>query len=193
MAEDKAKNRGKPKVTPSGKNLKIEEKKEVYENYKGEYPLHNAKHELFAINLLTMKQGEAYIQAGYNQTGDNAMKSASKLLSSNHEVLKRYEYLKQRHNEEMERKGFISREQMIANAVYAMNCSLGKLPVKKFVKYADYTETVEVYEHDIKAFPNIWDKLMNSLDYYPKDKEKGNKDKLDDFLDLLGSAINGAK
>jgi hypothetical protein len=56
-----------------------------------------------------------------------------------------------------------------------MNCSLAKLPVKKFVKYAEGTETIEVYEHDIKAFPTIWDKLMNALDYYPKKDENNAK------------------
>lgn len=191
MKENGDKTRGKPKVTPSGKNLKTQEKSEIYENYNGEYPLHNAKHEMFAINLLTMKQGEAYRQAGYNQTGDNAMKSASKLLSSNHEVLKRYEYLKQKHNEELEKKGLISREQMIANAVYAMNCSLGKLPTKVLTKHRipffivdgedkakGFHEEVheeEKLSHDIKAFPAIWDKLMNALDYYPKKEENNSK------------------
>ena len=55
-------------------------------------------------------------------------------------------------------------------------------------------EEEELREHDIKAFPAIWDKLMNALDYYPKDKENDKGDKLDGFLELLGSAIkNGTK
>ena len=189
------KNRGEPKKKISTKRIcKTTPKKELYIDYKGEFPLYNPKHEAFVINLLTMKQGEAYIRAGYNQTGENALKSASRLLSANGEVSQRYEYLQREHNKQLEKKGLISREQMIANAIYAMNCSLGKLPVKKFVKYSEGTETVETFEHDIKAFPAIWDKLMNALDYYPKDKEKDKSDKLDGFLELLGSAIkNGTK
>ena len=192
------KNRGEPKKKvkriPSKTMCKTTPKKELYIDYKGDFPLYNPKHEAFVINLLTMKQGEAYIRAGYNQTGENALKAGGNLLANNYEVSQRFQYLKKKHNEELEKKGLISREQMIANAIYAMNCSLGKLPVKKFVKYSEGTETVETFEHDIKAFPAIWDKLMNALDYYPKDKENDKGDKLDGFLELLGSAIqNGSK
>ena len=205
------KNRGEPKKKISTKRIcKTTPKKELYIDYKGEFPLYNPKHEAFVINLLTMKQGEAYIRAGYNQTRENALKSASKLLSANNEVSQRYEYLQREHNKQLEKKGLISREQMIANAIYAMNCSLGKLPTKVLTKHRipffiqDGDEKAkgfheEIHEelkecHDIKAFPAIWDKLMNALDYYPKDKKNDNGDKLDGFLELLGSAIqNGTK
>ena len=79
---------------------------------------------------------------------------------------------------------------MVANAIYAMNCSLGKLPVKKFVKYSEGTETVETFEHDIKAFPAIWDKLMNALDYYPKEiKEKIENKVLEESLDRIENIV----
>lgn len=172
------KNRGEPKKKvkriPSKTMCKTTPKKELYIDYKGDFPLYNPKHEAFVINLLTMKQGEAYTKAGYSQTGENALKAGGNLLANNQEVTQRFQYLKKKQNEELEKKGLISREQMIANAIYAMNCSLGKLPVKKFVKYSEGTETVEAFEHDIKAFPAIWDKLMNALDYYPKDKNGEN-------------------
>lgn len=194
-------------------------KEEKYKDYLGDTPLENIKHEAFAINLLTMTQGEAYIQAGYNQTGDNATKSASRLLSTNGEVLKRYEYLKEQHNKSLEKRGIISREQMIANAIYAMNCSLGRLPVKKIAKHKNtfYTDSYddldeedkkripksadkknieisheyytqeELEEHDIKAFPTIWDKLMNALDYYPKEKENLRKTTFSEMSDKYDS------
>ena len=152
------KNRGEPKKKvkriPSKTMCKTTPKKELYIDYKGDFPLHNPKHEAFVINLLTMKQGEAYIRAGYNQTGENALKAGGNLLANNYEVSQRFQYLKKKHNEELEKKGLISREQMIANAIYAMNCSLGKLPIKKFVKYSEMTETVETFESRKKKRAN---------------------------------------
>lgn len=152
-------------------------------------PLKNKKHELFCINLLTMKPSEAYTEAGYKQTGKHAKDSASRLLTANDSVLARYRYLSDKHNLELEEKGFISRERMLKNGLHMLNATMGKVPIKMAAKHREhefkesddgsqkatdfheyYTEE-DVQCYDIKSFTPLWDKLMNAFDYYPKENE----------------------
>lgn len=138
-------------------------------------PLKNKKHELFCINLLTMKRSEAYTEAGYKSVGDNARKASERLLSSNVDVSERFDYLLKKHNKELEEKGIISREKMIVKALKALNISLGEEKIKKS-KVAQFEgevfiKDIEVYSSNMSSFATIWDKLMNAFDYYPKEEE----------------------
>lgn len=156
-------------------------------------PLKNKNHELFCINLLSMRRSEAYTKAGYKSKGDNARKAAERLLSTNVDVLRRFEYLKNKHNMELEEKGFISREKMLSDALHMKNICLGKVPTKLVAKhkehqfiegpdgqiakdYHEYFTEEEKFIYDIRSFTPLWDKLMNALDYYPKVEEKINID-----------------
>ena len=155
--------------------------------YDGSQPLDNDRWELL-VNLRIKHpespNHEVYGMAGYKQTGENADKAYRRLWRGNDVVQKRYDYLIDKHNQELERSGFISREKMLADALYMKALAMGKLPVKYVSKhskkyrddddnerYDEWFDEHEMYTHDIKAFTPLWDKIMTAMAYYPKDTE----------------------
>jgi hypothetical protein len=154
-----------------------------------------------------MKPSQAYTEAGYNQTGDNARKAAQRLMMSNDDVKQRIDYILDKHNKEMEEKGYISRERMLKNALHMMNATMGKVPIKLAAKHREhefktsddgvtakdfheyYTEE-EVQCYDLKSFTPLWDKIMNAFDYYPKENEIIEDSKTNKALDKLEERMN---
>lgn len=89
-------------------------------------PLKNIKYEKFCNNVAAgMTYSEAYHNAGYKQTGDNAKKSAERILRTVDVLKPRIEHLRSKINVKIEEKGVRTKEELLNKLYYALELAIG--------------------------------------------------------------------
>jgi phage terminase small subunit len=115
-------------------------KKENNKKYNGSQPLDNDRWELL-VNLRIKHPDkpnrEIYNMAGYKQTGENAKRAYERLWRTNDVLQVRYDYLIEKHNLELEREGFISREKWLselAGVAFSNGTDYAEIVTKSFIR-----------------------------------------------------------
>lgn len=89
-------------------------------------PLENIKYEKFCVNVAAgMTYSDAYHNAGYKQTGDNAKKSAERILRTVDVLKPRIDYLRSKINVKIEEKGVRTKEELLNKLYYALELAIG--------------------------------------------------------------------